>query len=179
MFSQKKYVQYETEGCLETVVGTPTLSFADFPLLEDGGKNVRMVKRLVDWDLDSLIRKAKAALASKTKGGIEILIPLRRQMSSHFSGNRASACPMVTWEDKCHNHRCPLFLLLSQSFHCWLWRRLIQNIPLVTLGHLSWLHPVWTFGHHQPGDIEGWDICGERASVLCKPWSTAAKTLVC
>ncbi|KAK4826561.1 hypothetical protein QYF61_010126 [Mycteria americana] len=45
----------------------------------------------MDRDNDSFIRKAKAAHASKAKGGIHSLLPISRQMFSHFLESRTSA----------------------------------------------------------------------------------------
>jgi len=46
---------------------------------------------------------------------------------------------VISQEDKCYNHKRPLFLLLSLRFYCWAWCHMVWNIPLVSLGGLSWL----------------------------------------
>ena len=44
---------------------------------------------------------------------------------------------MVSLEDKLQ--MSPRILLLSPSFYCWAWCPMVWDIPLVILGHLSWL----------------------------------------
>jgi len=58
------------------------------------GENRRKVRKLRDQDNDSLIGKAKAMRARKARR-IHLLLPLGRQMLSHFLGSRTSSVRLV------------------------------------------------------------------------------------
>jgi len=53
---------------------------------------------------------------SKAKQGIDSLLPISREVFSHFLESNASTCTAVTWEDKHHSSECPLFILLPSAF---------------------------------------------------------------
>jgi len=46
------------------------------------------VRKLVDWDKDSLIGKVKAVCANKAKQGIYPILPIGRLILSHFQKGR-------------------------------------------------------------------------------------------
>ena len=92
-------------------------------------------------DKDSLTGKAKAVHASKAKQGIHSPLPMGRQVFSHPQESRAPSHIMVTWEDKCHNARCPPFLPSSPSLYTQ-HDIMVWNIPLASSGQLSWLCPL-------------------------------------
>jgi len=58
------------------------------------------VRKVVGWDKNNLIGKAKAVHTSKVKPGIHSLLFISRQVFSHGQESRAPACLIVTWEDK-------------------------------------------------------------------------------
>ena len=80
------------------------------------GERIRRVKirKLVGWDKDSLVGKAKAARTSKAKQGIHSPLPIGRQVFSHLQEGWAPLHVTVTWEDKRHLSEHPPFLLLPQ-----------------------------------------------------------------
>ena len=80
-----------------------------------GGESERNVK-LKGWDKSNLIGKAIAMHASKAKQGINSCLPMGRQVFRHLQESRAPSCVTVAWEDKCHNDRCPPFLLLPPVY---------------------------------------------------------------
>ena len=65
------------------------------------------VRKLVGWDKDSLIAKAKVVQASKAKQGIHSLLPTGGQVFSHLQESRAPSRITVTWGDKCHHSEHP------------------------------------------------------------------------
>ena len=65
------------------------------------------VRKLMGWDKDSLIGKAKAAHVSEEKQRINSPLPMGRQGFSHPQESRAPSPVTVTWEDKHHNAECP------------------------------------------------------------------------
>lgn len=77
------------------------------------------------------------------------------QMFSYFQENRATSCVVVTWEDKCLNPAWCLFLLLSLSFHCWAWCRVVWIDPLVRWGQLSRLCHLQVLVHLQTPCLRG------------------------
>lgn len=87
----------------------------------------------------SLIGRAKAAQACKAKSGIRSLLPMGRQVSSHFQESGAASCVTVTWEDKRRNSKRPPFLPLSPSSSCQAPHHMVRNRPLGSWGQLSWL----------------------------------------
>jgi len=82
------------------------------------GENRKKAGRFVYRDDNIWIGKSKLVHTSKAKRGINSLLPISRQISSCFLESRAGTCMAVAWEDKHHNHECPLFLLCSLSNHC-------------------------------------------------------------
>ena len=64
-------------------------------------------RKLMGWDKDSLIGKAKAKHASKANQGIHSLLPISRQVFSHLQQSRAPSRIMVTREAKRHHSECP------------------------------------------------------------------------
>lgn len=75
-------------------------------------------RRLMSWYDGSLIRKAKAALASKAERGIRSVLPIGRQKGGHSLGSRAPAHVTAIWADKCPNHEHLPFLFLFLNFYC-------------------------------------------------------------
>ena len=69
-------------------------------------------------------------------------------MSTHCLRSRVSAHITITWEDKCHDHECTPFHLLSLRFYCWVQYHMVWNIPLVScpshVPSLSLAHPQLT-----------------------------------
>jgi len=64
-----------------------------------GGVEEVEVRKLVGWDKDSLIDKAKAANARKAKLRIHSPRPIRKQIFSHFWESRAGhASWLHGWE---------------------------------------------------------------------------------
>lgn len=84
----------------------------------DGGQNWKSKSwKLMGKDKNSLIGEAKLhAQAMQNKEFIHYFPSAGRCLDT-FLESRASACAMVTWEDKCHNHKHSPFLL-SPSFYC-------------------------------------------------------------
>lgn len=82
---------------------------------------------------------------AKAKQGNYSLFPIGKQKFSHLLENRSIT--QVSWEDKWHHSKCPppLAPFLPPSFYCWA-HYMVQNVPLVILGQLSWLHPLPTSG---------------------------------
>lgn len=102
--------------CGGLIPASTTLASCSLPSFAGWGQNIRKARRLVDQDNDRLIRKAKAAQETKAEKAILSVLPISRQMSSYFLESWASPCIRVAWEDKDHNHKLPLFLLLSLRF---------------------------------------------------------------
>ena len=65
------------------------------------GERIRRVKvrKLIHWDKDSLIGKAKAVSTSKAKQEIDSPLPMGRQVFSHLQESRAPSHVTVTWEE--------------------------------------------------------------------------------
>ena len=103
------------------------------------GERIRRVKvrKLVGWENDSFIGKAKAAHTSKANQGIHSLLPIGRQVFSHLQESKATSRVMVTWEDKRHHSECPL----PSSFFPQLCMLSVTSYgmeyPFGQLGHLS------------------------------------------
>lgn len=129
----------------------------------------------MDQGNDSLIRKTKPVHISKRKRGFHSLVPIGRQMSRYFVGSLASAYIMIAWEDKHHNHECPLLLLLSLSIYCWARYHMVWNIPSICWGQLSQLCPLPT---SQP-TFFGEQQVRENDLMLCEHCSATAKPLMC
>lgn len=70
-------------------------------------------KKLVDWDKDSLIDKAKLDVQPKQNKEVAYSFPSGGRCSQE-SG--ASSCPVCTWEGKHHSHGYPLFFLHLPAF---------------------------------------------------------------
>ena len=95
---------------------SPTQPLAHSPLSGNGERIGRVkVRKLVGWDKDSLIGKAKATHTSKAKPGIHSSLPTSRQVFSHLQESRAPPHVTVTWEDKRHHSERPPFLLLPAA----------------------------------------------------------------
>lgn len=77
------------------------------------------------------------------KEEIYSLLPTSRQMSSDFLGSRTSVRTAVASEDKRRNHECPS-LLFSPFFYCWVWCRVVWNIPWVSSDQVSQPCPLPT-----------------------------------
>ena len=82
--------------------------------------------------------------------------PLAGRYSATSLGSRASAHTMVTWENKCYNHECPPFLLLS------------PKLLLLSTMLFGMQHPFDQFGSTVPAV--------QLASFLCTPRLLAVQT---
>lgn len=155
---------------LKFVVGwflpAPTLASCSLSYSAGWGQNRRQARRFMDWDNNTLIRKAKAAQETKTEKGILSVLPNRRQMSSYCLGSRAPECITVAWEDKDHSH-FPSSYSFPQDFYCWAWQHRVRNITLVSLGQLSQLCSLPT--SHPPPAYLFWQGMRWR-----KPWPHAS-----
>ena len=69
----------------------------------------------------------------------------------------------------------PPLLLLSFTVYCWAHYHMVKNIPLVSLGQLSWLCPFPT-SCPPPGL---WSRVGETVLMLWEHCSALAKSSVC
>jgi len=79
-------------------------------------ENRRKLKRLMDQDKDSLLSKIKASQACKAKRRIHSLLPIGRQLPSHFIESRVSACMnSLLGKANAYNHKPASFILLSLS----------------------------------------------------------------
>lgn len=114
-------VRMQINGSMARVAGWPQPATKHHPTFGSvlcprvwGGK--WREEKLMDRDINSLIRKAKAVHGSKARGGIHSLFPISRQIFSPFLGGRASAHAVVAWEDRCHNYDC---VPLPFSFFPW------------------------------------------------------------
>ena len=118
------------------------------------GERIRRVKvrKLMGWDKDSLIGKAKAVRTSKAKQGIHLLLPTGRQVLSHLQGSRAPSHVTVTWEDKHQYSECPPLPPPSPSFIHWVWYHMAQNIPLV-----GWITCPSCVPSQFPMCLAGWE----------------------
>jgi len=78
--------------------------------LRGTGERIGRVKerKLMGYYNHSLIGKARAIHATKTKQAIHLLLPISRQVFSHFQESRAPSHTAVTLADKCHHSECPL-----------------------------------------------------------------------
>ena len=94
------------------------------------------VRKLLDWDKDGLIGKAKIVCASKVKYGIHPL-SVSRQLFSHLQESRDSLCVVFTWEEKCHNREHFPLASVDPICYCWAWRRVVWGVPFVGWGQLS------------------------------------------
>lgn len=122
--------------------------------------------------------EAKLQSSSKAKWEINSLFLIDGQMFSHFWTVGPSACVMLAWEGKRHNHEgLPSFSFPSAFIveHDMIW-----NIPLVSRSHLAWLCPLpascppqptwWWWGAEWEGKMKTWTLCQH---------CTIAKILMC
>lgn len=84
------------------------------------------------WDKDSSMGKSKAACTSKTKWGINSVLPMGRQVFSHPQFGRALSHRTVAGEDKHHISDFPFAFFPQILLLC----IVVQNIPLVSWHHL-------------------------------------------
>lgn len=82
-------------------------------------ENRRKARRQIGGGNDNLIGKAKGVCAGKAKRGIHSLLPIGKQIFSHFLEKRASAHVVVAWETNAITTNIFPFLFLSLSFYCW------------------------------------------------------------
>jgi len=89
----------------------PSHSVASPPQQDRAGEN-KMEKNL------RVKLKAKGHVQKQSKMK-DLLFTSRQQATpSHFPGSRSSVGAAVAPEDKCHNNKCPSFLLIPLSFYC-------------------------------------------------------------
>lgn len=119
------------------------------------------------------MQKISAHKQSITRNSFTVL-PAGRW--SDISENRAPSCLMVTWEDKQHHFKCPLFLLLPTFiyFISWAWCCMVRN-------------SLWSVGVTCPGCISSQFPThpnfltfiavqkAEKASTLCKSCLASTK----
>jgi len=73
------------------------------------GERIRRVKvrKCVGRDEGNLVGKVKTVCTGKAKQGIHSLLPISRQVFSHFQESRVSARVTVAWENRLHASKCP------------------------------------------------------------------------
>ena len=102
----------------------------------------------MDRHSDSLIGKVKAMCTSKSK--MNLFTPSCQQADVQLlPGKQGLSTIMVACTEKCHNHRCPIFLLVSLRIYCRV------RHPVVWVNSLGYIHsqpPV----HPQP-TCSGWE----------------------
>lgn len=126
----------------------------------------KKVKKLMGWDKDRLIRKAKASHTSKAKQGIFPAFPMGRQMFSHPQESRARSHIIVTWENKCHRSKHSSFLSSSLHFVYWAWYHRVWNIPLDSWDHLFWLC-LLPGSYGPPASLQAWQFKWQKRLWLC------------
>lgn len=114
------------------------------------------VRRLMDWDKDSLKGKAKAMHASKVKQGIPSLLPISRQPPPGQQGYLGRRMSSLWTSPSC-----------STSFIGWAWNH-TGHILLVTEGQLSRLCPLPTACALPACSLVEWDKEQKR------PWPSAS-----
>lgn len=82
-------------------------------------ENRRQARRQIGGGNDNSIGKAEGVCADKAIRGIHSLLPIGKQMISHFLEKRASAHAAVAWETNAITANMFPFLFLSLSFYCW------------------------------------------------------------
>lgn len=109
----------------------------------DGKWRFRRVKvrKLVDWNKDSLIGQVKAPCTSKAKGWIHPPLLMGRKEHSPLQDSRAPS-GQVTWEDKHHLFKYPPLPTSSPSLIYWAWFHRAWTPLLVSWGQLSKLCPL-------------------------------------
>ena len=151
-----------------------TQPLAHSPLGAIGDRTGRVeLRKLVEWDKNGLIGKAKAAHASKAKQRIHSLLPISRQVFRHLQQSRAPAHGTVTWEDR-HQHSENPFL--PPALHCWAWRHVAWDIPLVNWGQLSQPCPLPTSWAPPACSLVGWCERQRMCWTLYKHCSAVTKT---
>ena len=121
----------------------------------DGERIVRVkVRKLMGWDKDSLISKAKATHTSKAKQGIHSPLPISRQVQPS-PGKQGSITHNSYLGRQMPSPRTSPLPTSSLSFICWTWCHRVWNIPVVSWSQLSQLCPLPTSCALQPtwGDV--------------------------
>ena len=136
------------------------------------------VRKLMGWDKDSLIGKAKATHTSKAKQGIHSLLPVGRQVFSHLQESRAPSLLMATWETNAITPNILPFLLLHSALyaeHDVLW----SGISLGSVGDsCPSCVPSQLLVPPQPlAGGAGWEA--EKALALCKHRSAITRRSLC
>ena len=146
-------------GCSLVPAGNQTL----YKGMWEGFQKVKQ-NRLVGWDKDNLISKAKVAHTSKIKQGIHSPLPTGRQVCSSLKESRALSCMVVTWKDKGHHSECSLPSLSFPQL------RMLYGMQY-PWGHLGSAVLV------SPPSFSGGVLWGaEMALALCKLCSAVTKT---
>lgn len=120
------------------------------------------LRKLVGWEKNSFIRKAKAAHINKQtkKIGINSLISMGRQESQE---SRVSSWMTVTW-----GQTPSLWMSLtsssSPSCYCCMWFHRLWNIPWVSWGRLSSVTPQFFV---QPQTPHWWSGVRSKTSLEC------------
>ena len=136
------------------------------------------VRKVVGWDKDSLIAKAKLHMQAKQSKEFIHYLPPAGKRPATFLENMASSHVAGTWEGKCHKHECQChpFLLLCPTFYCSTQCHMVWNIPLVSWDHLSWLCPL-PVSCAAPSLVRNCEK--QKALTLCNHWWATAETSVC
>jgi len=98
------------------------------------GERIRRVKvrKLLGWDKDSLMGKTEAVQKSKAKQGIQVLLPISRQVLTIPRKAGLHRAQHLLWKTNAITPNIPL----SPSFYWWAWHHMLWDIPLVSWGHL-------------------------------------------
>lgn len=140
------------------------------------GERIKRVKarKLLGWNKTSLIGKTKAACTTEETQRITSVLPMGREMFSHFQESRIPSHLMVTWDNKHHHFKLSPFFLppptLSTDHHA-LWSG-------ISLWSLSVTCPGCIFSQQcSPNSLTSMAVQKpEQALVLCKPFSAVTKT---
>lgn len=126
----------------------------------------------------SLPDKAKAAQTNKAKEGIQVMFPsaARCFATSRKAGLNMHSNVLRRWTPSLWTSSASSFPV--PHFNCWVTRHVVWNIPLASLGMLSWFcsHPSCLYTPSALTGRTAWEA--EKSLALCKNCSTAAETLL-
>lgn len=135
-------------------------------------------RRLVGWDKITLICKAKATHTGKAILGVNLPLPLCRQVFSYPQESRALSCVVVTWEDKCHHSEPPphsiLFPAVIYAKHDALWYRMFlcsggNNCPSRVCSLPIFVQPQLTHWWSEVRSRKALDSICKHCSAAPKP----------